>query len=464
MFNMKPSIPKGTRDFSPSEVYLRNFVKEKIKSNFELFGFEPIETPSFEKLKILGGKYGNDGEQLIFKILSNGEKLSKADLDSFNNKNYSQFANSISEKALRYDLTVPFSRYVVQHQNELTFPFKRYQLQTVWRADRPQYGRFQEFLQCDADIIGSNSLWQEIELCLLYDKIIKDLGLTGVSLRINNRKILYGFSELFGFENRFNDFTTILDKLDKIKFEGVANELTKQNFPKDKIEKIKEFMSLEGTNKFKIDKISKAFKNSKISKEGLNEQNFIIDKIEESGGLDSIDLKFDLSLARGLSYYTGTIFEITLPNFPDIGSIGGGGRYDNLTENFGRKNLSGVGISFGFERVMMALQKFKLFPKSLNNRVQVLIANFGSKTATICNSILKKLRAKGINSEFYPEDCKLKKQLSYANNKKIEYVVLLGEDELKNEEFILKNMNEGTQENFKISQLESIILTNLKNN
>lgn len=463
MLNMKPSIPKGTRDFSPSEVYLRNFVKEKIKSNFELFGFEPIETPSFEKLEIIGGKYGNDGEQLIFKILSNGNKLSKADLESFDNKNYTQFANSISEKALRYDLTVPFSRYVVQHQNELTFPFKRYQVQTVWRADRPQYGRFQEFLQCDADIIGSNSLWQEIELCVLYDKIIKDLGLKGVSLRMNNRKILYGFSKLFGFENRFNDFTTILDKLDKIKLEGVEKELIKQKFPKDKIEKIKEYMLIEGTNKFKIEKISKAFKDSKISMEGLNEQNFIIDNIEESGGFDSIDLKFDLSLARGLSYYTGTIFEINLPNFPDIGSIGGGGRYDNLTENFGMKNLSGVGISLGFERLLMALQKFKLYPDNLNNRVKVLVANFGFRTASICNSILKKLRAKGINSEFYPDQSKLKKQLSYANNKNIEYVVLLGGEELQNEEFILKNMNEGTQANFKISQLESLILSKLKN-
>ena len=459
---MKPSIPKGTRDFTPYEVYLRNFVKEKIKLNFELFGFEPIETPSFEKIEVIGGEYGNDGEQLIFKILSNGKKLSKADLDSFNNQNYSKFANSISEKALRYDLTVPFSRYVVQHQNELTFPFKRYQVQTVWRADRPQYGRFQEFLQCDADIIGSNSLWQEIELCLLYDKIIKDLGLKGVSLRINNRKILYGFSKLLGFENRFSDFTIILDKLDKIKFEGVEKELIKQNFAKDKIQKIKEFILLEGTNKFKLKRIKKAFEDSKISLEGLNEQNFIIDNLDEIGGLESIDLKFDLSLARGLSYYTGTIFELILPNFPDIGSIGGGGRYDNLTAKFGGKDLSGVGISLGFERVLMALHKFKLFPKDLNNRVQVLIANFGFKTSLICNSILKKLRAKGVNSEFYPDDSKLKKQLSYANSKKIEYVLLLGDEELKNEEFFLKNMNEGTQVRYKISQLESVVLSRLK--
>ena len=459
---MKPSIPKGTRDFTPYEVYLRNFVKEKIKLNFELFGFEPIETPSFEKIEVIGGEYGNDGEQLIFKILSNGKKLSKADLDSFNNQNYSKFANSISEKALRYDLTVPFSRYVVQHQNELTFPFKRYQVQTVWRADRPQYGRFQEFLQCDADIIGSNSLWQEIELCLLYDKIIKDLGLRGVSLRINNRKILYGFSKLLGFENRFSDFTIILDKLDKIKFEGVEKELIKHNFAKDKIQKIKEFILLEGTNKFKLKRIKKAFEDSKISLEGLNEQNFIIDNLDEIGGLESIDLKFDLSLARGLSYYTGTIFELILPNFPDIGSIGGGGRYDNLTAKFGGKDLSGVGISLGFERVLMALHKFKLFPKGLNNRVQVLIANFGFKTSLICNSILKKLRAKGVNSEFYPDDSKLKKQLSYANSKKIEYVLLLGDEELKNEEFFLKNMNEGTQVCYKISQLESVVLSRLK--
>ncbi len=460
---MKPSIPKGTRDFTPSEVYLRNFLKEKIKLNFELFGFEPIETPSFEKLEIIGGKYGNDGEQLIFKILSNGEKLSKADLDSFNKQNYSKFSDSISEKALRYDLTVPFSRYVVQHQNEITFPFKRYQVQKVWRADRPQFGRFQEFLQCDADIIGSNSLWQEIELCMLYDKIVNDLGLKEVSLRINNRKILYGFSKLLGFENRFSDFTIILDKLDKIKIEGVTKELVKQNFSKEKIEIIKEFMLLDGTNKFKLEKIRKVFEDSNINLEGINEQNFIIDNIEKSGGFQSLDLKFDLSLARGLSYYTGTIFELTFPNFPDIGSIGGGGRYDNLTSNFGRKNLSGVGISIGFERVFMVMQKFKLFPKDLSNRMQVLIANFGPKTALICNSILMKLRAKGVKSEFYPDDIKLKKQLSYANSKKIEYVVLLGEEELTNEEFVLKNMNDGTQAIFKISRIESIVLSKLKN-
>ena len=460
---MKPSIPKGTRDFTPSEVCLRNFLKEKIKLNFELFGFEPIETPSFEKLEVIGGKYGNDGEQLIFKILSNGEKLSKADLDSFTKQNYSKFADSISEKALRYDLTVPFSRYVVQHQNEITFPFKRYQVQKVWRADRPQFGRFQEFLQCDADIIGSNSLWQEIELCMLFDKIVKDLGLKGVSLRINNRKILYGFSKLLGFENRFSDFTVILDKLDKIKIEGVTKELVKQNFSKDKIQIIKEFLLLDGTNNFKLEKIRKVFEDSNINLEGINEQNFIIDNIEKSGGFQSIDLKFDLSLARGLSYYTGTIFELTFPNFPDIGSIGGGGRYDNLTSNFGRKNLSGIGISLGFERVFMVMQKFKLFPKDLSNRMQVLIANFGPKTALICNLILKKLRAKGVKSEFYPDDSKLKKQLSYANSKKIEYVVLLGEEELTNDEFVLKNMNDGTQGIFKISRLESIVLTKLKN-
>lgn len=459
---MKPSIPKGTRDFTPSEVYLRDFVKEKIKSNFELFGFEPIETPSFEKLEVIADKYGDDGDQLIFKILSNGEKLSKADLDSFNDQNYSKFANSISEKALRYDLTVPFSRYVVQHQNELTFPFKRYQVQTVWRADRPQYGRFQEFLQCDADIIGSNSIWQEIELCLLYDKIIKDLGLKGVTLRINNRKILYGFTKLLGFENRFNDFTIILDKLDKIKIEGVTKELIKQNFSKDKIEIIKEFMLMKGTNKFKLKKIRKIFNDYKISLEGLNEQDFIIDNIDNSGGLESVDLKFDLSLARGLSYYTGTIFELTLPRIPDLGSIGGGGRYDNLTANFGKKSLSGVGISFGFERILMVLQKFKLFPKDINNHVHVLIANFGSNTTLICNSILKKLRDKGVKSEFYPDDSKLRKQLSYANSKKIEYVILLGEEEFDNGEFVLKDMSKGTQDNYKISELESVILSKFK--
>ena len=459
---MKPSIPKGTRDFTSSEVFLRSFVKEKIKSNFELFGFEPIETPSFEKLEVITGKYGNDGEQLIFKILSNGEKLLKADLDSLDVKNYSSFADSISEKALRYDLTVPFSRYVVQHQNELTFPFKRYQIQNVWRADRPQYGRFQEFLQCDADIVGSDSLWQEIELCMLYDRIIKDLGLKGVLLRVNNRKILYGLSKLLGFENRFNEFTIILDKLDKINIEGVKSELIKQNFSRHKTEILEEFIVLEGTNNFKLEKIKNAFKDSDINLEGIDEQNFIIENIKKIGGLDSIDLKFDLSLARGLSYYTGTIFELVIPNLPEIGSIGGGGRYDNLTENFGKKNLSGVGISIGFERVMMVLDKFKLFPKEINHQVQILILNFGNNTALICNSILKKIRDLGIKSEFYPDNAKLKKQLSYANTKKIKYVVLLGDEEFKNEEFILKNMNKGTQENYKISQIDSVILSKLK--
>ena len=459
---MKPSIPKGTRDFTPSEVGLRNYLKEKIKLNFELFGFEPIETPSFEKLEIIAGKYGNDGEQLVFKILSNGEKLSKADLDSLGKKNYSRFANSISEKALRYDLTVPFSRFVVQHQNQLVLPFKRYQIQKVWRADRPQYGRFQEFLQCDADIVGSYSLWQEIELCMLYDRIISDLGLNGVLLKINNRKILYGFSKLLGFEKRFNDFTLILDKLDKVGVEGVKSELSKQNFSNKKIELLEEFIQLEGTNKFKLEKIRKAFKDAKIDIEGLDEQKFIIENIKEIGGFESIDLKFDLSLARGLNYYTGTIFELIIPNFREIGSIGGGGRYDNLTESFGKKNLSGVGISIGFERLMMVMQEFKLFPDDVNNRVQILIANFGSKTAMICNTILKNLRSNGVKSEFYPDNAKLKKQLSYANAKKVEYVILLGDEELENEEFILKNMNDGAQNKFKISQVESIVLSKLK--
>ena len=458
---MKPSIPKGTRDFSPKEVNLRNFVKEKIKSNCEIFGFLPIETPSMEKLEVLTGKYG-DGEKLIFKILSNGEKLSKADLESLGEKKYSKFANSISEKALRYDLTVPFSRYVVQHQNDLTFPFKRYQLQSVWRADRPQYGRFQEFLQCDADIVGTVSNWQEIELCMLYDKIIQDLCINGVTLRINNRKILYGFSKLLGFDNRFNEFTLILDKLDKISIDGVINELTNKNFDKQKIKKIEYFLSVDGTNKFKLEKINEAFVDSKINLEGLRELNFIIDTIEKIGGLESIDLKFDLSLARGLSYYTGTIFELVVSSFPEVGSIGGGGRYDNLTASFGKKNLSGVGISIGFERLMMVLDKFKLFPREVNGSLEVLIANFGSHTALICNSILKMIRSKGIKSEFYPVHDKLKKQLSYANNKNIKYVIIIGDEETKAEEFILKSMKDGTQKKHKMSQLESILLSNLK--
>jgi histidyl-tRNA synthetase len=297
---------------------------------------------------------------------------------------------------------------------------------------------------------------------MLYDRIIKDLGLKGVLLRVNNRKILYGLSKLLGFENRFNEFTIILDKLDKINIEGVKSELIKQNFSGHKIDILEEFIVLEGSNNFKLEKIKNAFKDSDINLEGIDEQNFIIENIQKIGGLESIDLKFDLSLARGLSYYTGTIFELVIPNFPEIGSIGGGGRYDNLTENFGKKNLSGVGISIGFERVIMALDKYKLFPKEINHQVQILILNFGNNTALICNSILKKIRDLGIKSEFYPDNAKLKKQLSYANTKKIKYVVLLGDEEFKNEEFILKNMNKGTQENYKISQIDSVILSKLK--
>ena len=317
-------------------------------------------------------------------------------------------------------------------------------------------------MQCDADIIGSLSLWQEVELCMLYDKIIKDLGIKGVTLKINNRKILYGLSKLLGFEDRFNEFTLILDKLDKIKIDGIIREFENKNFSKQKIKLLEEFLLLQGTNSFKIEIIEKAFTNSKINLEGLEDQKFIIENIDKMGGLDSIDLQFDLSLARGLSYYTGTIFELVISDFPEIGSIGGGGRYDNLTESFGNKNLSGVGISIGFERIFMVLQKLKLFPKDLNNYVQVLIANFGSQTAMLGNSILKKIRAKGIRSEFYPDDVKLKKQLSYANNKNIEYVVLLGDIEIKNREFILKKMSDGTQENYKISQIESVILNILQ--
>ena len=441
---MKPSIPKGTRDFSSQEVAKRNYLKAVLQTAFESAGFQPIETPSFEKSATLLGKYGEEGDRLIFKILSNGEKLKKADLKALEENRLAAFSNSLSEKALRYDLTVPFARYVVQHQNDLVFPFKRYQIQPVWRADRPQHGRFQEFFQCDADVVGSTSLWQEVELCQLYAKVFSELGIKGATLKMNNRKVLAGIAETIGAQDQLIDFTVALDKLDKIGFDGVVQELEGKGFSKASIAKIQPLMELSGTATERLFQLKVFLANSSIGLEGLEELSFVLEQLEGLG-VQGIALSIDVTLARGLNYYTGCIFEVAAPEGVKMGSIGGGGRYDDLTAGFGMKNMSGVGISFGFDRIYLVLEALDLFPASVQNQTQVLCLNFGETTALATNQLVVELRQKGLRVEFYPDAAKMKKQLSYANQKNIPLVVLLGEEEHSRNEVVLKQMETGEQ-------------------
>ena len=454
---MKPSIPKGTRDFSPKEVAQRSYLKNILSSSFEKYGFEPIETPSFEKTSTLLGKYGEEGDRLIFKILNSGEKLKKADLDALANQKLATFSNSLSEKALRYDLTVPFARYVVQHQNDISFPFKRYQIQPVWRADRPQHGRFQEFFQCDADIVGSKSLWQEVELCGLYDDVFYRLQLNGVLLKINNRKILAGIAEVLGASERIIDFTVALDKLDKIGQEGVINELLSKGFSEDSVNKVLPLMGLTGDFNSKLDLLSDFLEGSEQGIEGVEELRFVVDMVTQLG-LKSIELDIDVTLARGLNYYTGCIFEVVAPEGIKMGSIGGGGRYDDLTAGFGLKDTSGVGISFGFDRIYLVLEELNLFPKSAQKSTQVLFANFGTDYAVTCLKMIQELRSHNIRCEFYPDASKMKKQFSYANAKEIPFMIVVGSEEFENKSFILKDMESGNQTSHSLAEFEEIIL------
>ena len=454
---MKPSIPKGTRDFSPKEVAQRSYLKNILSSSFEKYGFEPIETPSFEKTSTLLGKYGEEGDRLIFKILNSGEKLKKADLDALANQKLATFSNSLSEKALRYDLTVPFARYVVQHQNDISFPFKRYQIQPVWRADRPQHGRFQEFFQCDADIVGSKSLWQEVELCGLYDDVFYRLQLNGVLLKINNRKILSGIAEVLGASERIIDFTVALDKLDKIGQEGVINELLSKGFSEDSVNKVLPLMGLTGDFNSKLDLLSDFLEGSEQGIEGVEELRFVVDMVTQLG-LKSIELDIDVTLARGLNYYTGCIFEVVAPEGIKMGSIGGGGRYDDLTAGFGLKDTSGVGISFGFDRIYLVLEELNLFPKSAQKSTQILFANFGTDYAVTCLKMIQELRSHNIRCEFYPDASKMKKQFSYANAKEIPFIILVGSEEFENKSFILKDMESGNQTSHSLAEFEEIIL------
>ena len=448
----KPRIPKGTRDFNSQQIAKREYIFNIIKSNFNKFGFTPIETPSFELSETLLGKYGNEGDRLIFKILNSGEKVKKADLEALKNNDFFNFSNSVSEKALRYDLTVPFARYVVQNQNEITFPFKRYQIQPVWRADRPQRGRFQEFYQCDADVVGSKSLLQEIEFIQLYDSVFSDLKLEGVSVKINNRKILSGIAELIGADNKITDFTVALDKLDKIGIELVKDEMLKNGISSNSIETMQPIFDLSGDFNSKLDSLKTILVDSEIGKVGISELEWIFNTISELG-LKKIKFEFDVTLARGLNYYTGSIIEVSPPKGVSMGSIGGGGRYDDLTGIFGLKGVSGVGISFGLDRIALILEELGLFPNLNYQSTQILFSNFGSQESVYCLKSIQKLRDNGIISELYPDAVKLKKQISYANKKDIPYVALVGDEEIKQNKITLKKMSDGSQKILDINEL-----------
>jgi len=455
---MKPSIPKGTRDFSPVEVAKRNYIFSTIKKEFETYGFQPIETPSFENSSTLMGKYGEEGDRLIFKILNSGDYLRKIDESLLQGKESNKITAKISEKALRYDLTVPFARYVVQHQNDITFPFKRYQMQPVWRADRPQKGRFREFYQCDADVVGSKSMWQEVEFVQLYDAVFTKLGLQQTIIKFNNRKILSGIAEVIDAKDKLIDFTVALDKLDKIGAEGVTKEMITKGISEEAIEKVKPLFDFTGDNQEKLQKLKTMLVSSEEGLQGIEELQFVIDQIDKLG-LQSSVLEIDVTLARGLNYYTGAIFEVKASGV-SIGSIGGGGRYDNLTGIFGLKNISGIGISFGLDRIYLVLEELDLFQKIDLPKPKVMFVNFGEKEALYSMQAIKELRNNNIKSELYPDTAKMKKQMNYANKRQIEYVVLVGEQEVTSNSYTLKNMSTGEQTNCNLSTLLRLLSKN----
>ena len=452
----KPSIPKGTRDFSPSEVAKRQYIIQIIKSNFEKFGFQPIETPSFENSETLMGKYGEEGDRLIFKILNSGDYLDKANATHLENKDSTKLTASISEKALRYDLTVPFARYVVQHQNDIEFPFKRYQIQPVWRADRPQKGRFREFFQCDADVVGSKSLWQEVELVQLYDTVFSALGLHGVTVKINNRKILSGIAEVIGASDKLIDFTVALDKLDKIGEDGVKKEMMEKGISEEAILKVQPLFSFTGTISEKINQLSVLLFESKEGMKGVEELRFICDNVTALG-LTSAILDLDVTLARGLNYYTGAIFEVAPPKSVAMGSIGGGGRYDDLTGIFGLKNMSGVGISFGLDRIYLVVEELNLFPQTVTATSKALFINYGEKEAFYAMQAIKELRNLGIKLELYPDAAKLAKQFQHADKRGIPYAILVGEQEVASNSFVLKNLMSGEQVSLDLEGLKTAL-------
>ncbi|MEN8787916.1 MAG: histidine--tRNA ligase [Flavobacteriaceae bacterium] len=452
----KPSIPKGTRDFSPAEIAKRDYIIDVIRKQFERFGFLPIETPAMENLETLTGKYGDEGDRLIFKILNSGDYLAKIDAEILAKKDANKLAPQISQKALRYDLTVPFARYVVMHQNEIDFPFKRYQIQAVWRADRPQKGRFREFFQCDADVVGSDSLIQELEFIQLYDAVFKDLGFNGISIRLNHRKILSGLAEILGAGDKIIDFTTALDKMDKIGFDGVMAELKERGFPESTLTEIAPLFSLQGSNKELITSLRNVLQDSSEGREGIDAVEFLLESSVQLG-LDSCAVRLDIALARGLNYYTGPIFEIQAPEGVKMGSIGGGGRYDDLTGIFGLKGVSGVGISFGLDRIYLVMEELGLFPESVTRDLEVFFLNFGEAEAMEAMKLLKAMRKASVKCDIYPNSAKIQKQMKYANNRGANYVVSIGENELKAGEFQVKNMKSGEQTRYPLGQADIFI-------
>jgi len=437
----KPNIPKGTRDFSPLEMAKRNYIFNTIKDVYTLYGFQQIETPAMETLGTLMGKYGEEGDKLLFKVLNSGDYLNKIDDKELLERNSLHLAARLCEKGLRYDLTVPFARYVVMHREELQLPFKRYQIQPVWRADRPQKGRYREFYQCDADVVGSDSLLNEVELMQIVDTVFTRFGVR-VQIKINNRKILSGIAEVIGAADKIVDITVAIDKLDKIGIDNVNDELRQDGLSEEQIEKLQPIISLAGTNEEKLTVIAEVLKDSETGLKGVEETKFILESLKTSGLKNEIQL--DLTLARGLNYYTGAIFEVKALDV-QIGSITGGGRYDNLTGIFGMPGLSGVGISFGADRIYDVLNQLDLYPKEAVNGTQLLFINFGEKETAYCLPIAAKARQAGIRTEVFPDSAKMKKQMSYANAKQIPYVALAGENEINEGKVTLKNMNTGEQ-------------------
>ena len=437
----KPSIPKGTRDFGPVEMAKRNYIFDTIRQVYALYGFQQIETPAMETLQTLMGKYGEEGDKLLFKVLNSGDYLSKISDEELSGRNSLHLAAKLCEKGLRYDLTVPFARYVVMHRDELQLPFKRYQIQPVWRADRPQKGRYREFFQCDADVVGSDSLLNEVELMQIVDTVFCRFGIR-VQIKINNRKILTGIAEVIGEADKIVDITVAIDKLDKIGLDNVNAELRECGISDKAIAKLQPIISLEGSNAAKLDTIASVLASSEIGMKGVEETRFILDTLDKVGLTNEVQL--DLTLARGLNYYTGAIFEVKALDTP-MGSITGGGRYDNLTGIFGMPGLSGVGISFGADRIYDVLNALDLYPKETLSATQVLFINFGDKETAYCLPIVAKARQNGIRTEIYPDSAKMKKQMSYANAKSIPFVALTGENEISEGKVMLKNMATGEQ-------------------
>jgi len=459
MAAIKPSVPKGTRDFSPAEMAKRNFIFDTIKAVFRKYGYLQIETPSMENLSTLTGKYGDEGDKLMFKILNSGDYLSKVDPQKLTTHNSQLITQDISEKALRYDLTVPFARYVVQHQNEITFPFKRFQVQPVWRADRPQKGRYREFFQCDADVVGSDSLLNEAEFILIYDEALCNLGLKDFTIKLNNRKILSGIAEIIGKSDNIIDLTVAIDKLDKIGLDGVIKELLERGFTPEDIEQLKPVILLEGSNTTKLQSLRSALTSSAIGLKGCEEIETVFSYINHFN-LQNATIELDITLARGLNYYTGAIFEVKT-NEVAMGSIGGGGRYDDLTGMFGLKGLTGAGISFGADRIYDVMEELDLFPEDSNQSTRVLICCFDKEGELFALPLLQQLRDNDINTELYPAGAKIKKQLDYANNKNIPYTVVIGSDEMQSGALTFKDMTSGIQEKLTAKEIIEKLTTGL---